>query len=63
MRDYRSAVARCNYMASDRFEISFATKELCRGMSNPTEEDMQRMKRMIKLIALIVTLALNVIHL
>ena len=50
MRDYRSAVARCNYLASDRFEIAFATKELCRGISNPTEEDLQRMKRMIRFL-------------
>ena len=29
MRCYRSAVARCNYLAQDRFEIAFTTKELC----------------------------------
>ena len=29
--DYRSAVARCNYLAADLFEIAFATKELCMG--------------------------------
>ena len=50
MKDYRSGVARCNYLASDRFEIAFATKELCRGMSNPTEEDVQRLKRMIRFL-------------
>ena len=26
MRDYRSAVARCNYLAQDRFEIAFTTR-------------------------------------
>ena len=50
MRDYRSAVSRCNDLASERFEMAFATKELCKGMSNPTEEDMQRMKRMIRFL-------------
>ena len=50
MRDYRLAVARCNYLASDRFEIAFATKELCRGMSNPTEEEVLRLKRTIRFL-------------
>ena len=40
MRSYRSAVARCNYLAADRFEIAFTTKELCRAMSSPTELDL-----------------------
>ena len=39
MRRYRSAVARCNYLAVDRFEIAFTTKELCRAMSKPTVGD------------------------
>lgn len=39
MRDYRSAVARCNYLAQDRFEIAFTTKELCRAMAKPTVSD------------------------
>ena len=47
MKNCRSGVARCNYLASDRFEIAFATKELCMGMSNPTEEDVLRLKRTI----------------
>ena len=25
-------MARCNYLAADRFEIAYATKELCRAM-------------------------------
>ena len=41
-RNYRSAVARCNYLASDRFEIACAIKEPCRGMANPREEDLQK---------------------
>ena len=39
MRRYRSAVARCNYLAVDRFEIAFITKELCRAVSKPTVGD------------------------
>ena len=47
MRSYRFAVARCNYLAIDRFEIASTTKELCRGMANPTEEDLQRVNRLV----------------
>ena len=50
MRDYRSAVARCNYLAADRFEIAFTTKELCRAMANPTEADVKAMNRLIKFL-------------
>ena len=52
IRNYRSAVARCNYLASDRFEIAFATEELCRGMANPTEEGLQTVKRLIRFLSL-----------
>ena len=38
VRSFRSAAARCNYLAADRPNIVFATKELCRAMYNPTEE-------------------------
>ena len=43
---YRSSTARCNCLATDRFEIAFATKELCRDMANPTEASVQAGKRM-----------------
>ena len=36
MRCYRSAVARCKYLAQDRYEIAFTTKK-CRGMVEPTQ--------------------------
>ena len=50
MRDYRSAVARCNYLAADRFEIAFTTKELCRAMANPTELDVKGVTRLIRFL-------------
>ena len=50
MRGYRSAVARCNYLAADRFEIACTTKELCRAMANPTETDVKAMNRLIKFL-------------
>ena len=45
---YRSAVARLNYLSQDRSDIQFATKELCRFMSNPKERDWCRLKRVIR---------------
>ena len=50
MRDYRSAVARCNYLAADRLEIAFTTKELCRAMSNPTEADARAVARLCRFL-------------
>ena len=41
---YRVVIARCNYLAPDRPDISYAVKELARAMSKPTEGDMQRLK-------------------
>ena len=50
MRGYRSGVARCNYLASDRFEIALAITELCRAMPSPTEADMHSVKRMCRFL-------------
>ena len=32
---YRTVAARCNYLAQDRVDIMYATKEICRKMANP----------------------------
>jgi hypothetical protein len=45
---FRSAAARCNYLASDRPDIQFATKETSRGMANPTEGDWAKLKRLAR---------------
>ena len=37
-RQYRELAARANYLAQDRIDIQFATKEICRGMCSPTWE-------------------------
>ena len=50
MREYRSAVARCNYLAADRYEIAFATKELCKAMANPTEADVRAVRRLCRFL-------------
>ena len=43
---YRAMVARANYLAQDRPDIQFATKELCRAMSKPTEGNWRALKRL-----------------
>ena len=48
---FRSIAARCNYLSADRPDIQYATKEVARGMANPTEGDWQRMKRLAKYLA------------
>lgn len=50
MISYRSAVARCNYFAQDRFEIAFTTKELCRAMSKPTIGDAKAIARLCRFL-------------
>ena len=47
---FRGGAARCNYLSSDRPDISFATKELCRSMSAPREEDMGSLKRVCRFL-------------
>ena len=46
MRRYRSAVARCNYLAMDRLEIAFTTKELYKAMSKPSVGDAKAIARL-----------------
>ena len=42
---YRGLVARANYLAADRPDLMYATKELCRGMAGPTRAHWHRLKR------------------
>ena len=42
---YRGVTARCNYMAADRPDCVFATKEGCREMSKPTTGSLRRLRR------------------
>jgi hypothetical protein len=46
--DYRARAARANFLASDRPDIAFAVKELCRGMSAPTARDLEALKRLAR---------------
>ena len=45
---YRALVARANYLAQDRSDITFAVKELSRCMSAPRVIDMKAMKRLAR---------------
>jgi len=45
---YRSLTARLNYMCSDRADIQFTVKELCRDMSAPTTLSWKRLKRLAR---------------
>ena len=45
---YRGIVARASYLAADRPDIMYATKELCRGMARPTTVMWHRPKRLVR---------------
>jgi len=42
--EYRGMAATANYLGQDRVDVQFAAKELCRSMSNPTEESSKNLK-------------------
>ena len=41
---YRGLVARANYSAQDRTDISFVVKEFCRNMASPKEYNWKALK-------------------
>ena len=45
-RKYRELAARANYLAQDRPDIQFATKEVFRGMFQPTKGDLKKLRRL-----------------
>ncbi len=46
--EYRALAARSNYLATDRVDIQFAVKEICRGMAKPTVGDKRKLKRLAR---------------
>lgn len=46
--EYRALAARANFLASDRLDIQFAVKELCRSMSAPKQGSWDAMKRLAR---------------
>ena len=45
---YRSVVAKGNYLAADRPDMQFATKECAKGMSAPTECHWTKLKKLVR---------------
>ena len=45
---YRSQVARCFFLRHDRADITFIVNELCQLMSNPDQQSMAKIKRLVK---------------
>ena len=48
---FRGLSARGNYLAQDRVDISFATKELCREFAAPAHSSFQNLKRLVRFLA------------
>ena len=48
---FRSGAARANYLSLDRPDMSFATKELCRRMSGPLQQDLEGLRRIAGYLA------------
>ena len=45
-KEFRGHAARGNYLSSDRVDLQYAAKEICRFMSSPTETSAGALKRM-----------------
>ena len=48
---YRALAARANYLAMDRPDIGYATKELCRHFQAPTKESVESLRRLVRYLA------------
>ena len=48
---YRALAARCNYLAQDRADLSYASKELCREFNIPNLESFKKLKRLVRYLA------------
>ena len=47
-RTFRGVAARLNFLAMDRGDLPYSTKELCRDMSRPTERAWEKLKRAVR---------------
>ena len=48
---YIALSARCNYLAQDRTDISFSSKELCRQLAIPNVNSFKALKRLVRYLA------------
>ena len=47
---YRALAARANFLALDRPDLAYATKELCRDFSAPTTHSVWKLRRLIRCV-------------
>lgn len=47
-KTYRALSARANYLAQDRPDVAFSTKELCREFAVPTRDSYMKLKRVVR---------------
>jgi len=45
---FRRLAARANFLAQDRADLQFASKEACRGMADPCRGDVKKLKRLVR---------------
>ena len=45
---YRTLRARANYLAQDKPDVAFSTKELCREFAVPTRDSYMKLKRVVR---------------
>ena len=43
---YRAVSARANYLAADRADVSYSSKELCRDFATPNDNSLGKLKRL-----------------
>ena len=48
---YRALSARCNYLAQDRPDISYSSKELCREFAVPNANSYRKLKRLVRYLS------------
>ena len=58
-KHYRELAARANYLAQDRVDIQFATKEICRGMCNPCKGDLKKLRRLTRYLITVLIMVMK----
>ena len=59
---YRALAARANYLALDRPDIAFCTKELCRAFARPTKDHAHALKKLVKYLVGKARLVFKIYH-
>ena len=56
---HRELAARAKYLAQDRIDIQFATKEICRGMCTPCKGDVKKLRRLARYLITVPRMVMN----